>query len=1344
MYVTADGNEEVVMAEFKETLGEKGAYQNLETTDRDSTTPLSEILSDVHAEHGLRAGVNTEGATATGQEIKTESIDVKKVSKIITDDTPAEGRTVLLDYLMKVEKEIATEVAGRKADIAALRVQMAKNRAYNAKARASMKKELLARMAVNAKKAKDDLDEQMRLTAKHFAAAAALENKRWKKNNKRFKKTREIMKKNKASYAHELKMATLNQQRSLAALDAATNAKIHATNQNIAKNAADIKANAIKARQDLDTACDNFNTKMYNVNEEAKKGRDKLAADAAAMDKKVRAMISLKVNRMTKAAAKNFQKVRATMAKDRHHADMMLAQTSSKMKSALAAQAALQDERFKQTVADIAATKAEADARVDEMKKSFKSQIISLSSTVNEHMTKLNSRVTNLQGVVTSNKLEQAKVNTQVTKEISDMIKVGNDRESALAKKDVALKDLMAKNKAENEKKMVDMSSEFYSELTKIRAQMAKDRKYQEGRLSKQTSELFSVLEKNKAAQDAKNEELSAATKAAADAAEEALDEAKHHFSNRLGALHTTVVENDKKANGKIEKLTGVVAVNAMKDAAGRQQLKALADANKLELKNSIREAVAAGEKRARAIEKMAEGMNKKTRDAMNSRISTEIGELTKKIHSDVEGLQLQTKEARAEMRAQVLASLRDETTLLKSQLETAIKDANAKMVALHEQLDEEVATSGEARAALKDEIDAERALAIEAVGNAVALQAQGLLALKTETAEKIKKTNTKVTAYGDAIIKHAGDVKATMEANVAALTGQLEAAKEATKKALTDAEKASMARHEAAITAITDGLAAAEADMDKKFDNTYIKMAENRNHADEALAAATSTLNKAIASHAALQDSRFSTTVKNIEGAKKEAADAVVAAKKEFAMGLADVTATLKATEQRIEGDIAIVSKMARADKASQAIINKKVDAEIKRLEELSNSQHSESKRARGKILELFNKNKAIAAQEISDLKSSTSDKLEKLRSEQAALSLQHAEELTEATTELYAKMAQDKIEQTHAMTELKASLNLHKASIGEDLKKLKDEFGVRFTDLTGVVSSNHAKYEERMEEVTGVVFDWKTAADADRELIREEQRAMNADLNKRIVKAIQIGEAKAKQVLEGATANIGAMQSALLADIGMQVENMANTVLDTVLEDRGTIANNYLSLKGYAGAAQDKIIDYVQKGEGKGLSSIGDLLQQIAIVSEIKTKPAMGLSAGGGEITPAFGGDLVPDVAEITKVNGLCDEYYKVRAMVDGAWPYGLGKYLLMKLSASMAGTGVLTVGKKDGAAGQWVYINSEAVGLSSHMSEFEDVAVRITAYQDFLAQLAATLPAIQVAKPIVVPPPEWDGTR
>merc|ERR1711871_416717 len=406
MYITADGDEAV-------------KYSNIETVDVD-TTDEEDHLSDVGAVAGLRVGVNTAGATATGKEIKVESWDVKKVGKIITDDTPHEGRMVLLDYLNKVEKEIATETAARKDDIEKLRIQMAKNRSYNAKARSAMKKELLARMAVNAKKAKDDLDEQMRITAKNFAAAKALENKRWRKNNKRFKKIRAIMKRNKRQAAHELRMATLNQQRALSALDAETNAKIKATQHNIAKNAADIKANAIKAREDLDHACDNFDKKMYAVTTEAANARSKLAQEAKDMDKKVRAMVNMKVKAATKAAAKAFQKVRATMAADRHHADMMLAQTSTKMKAALATQAALQDERFKQTVADIAATKKEADDKVNAFKKDFKTQIIQLSATVKGHV---------------------AKLNDQVSKEITDMIKVGNDRETELAANQQGLKD---------------------------------------------------------------------------------------------------------------------------------------------------------------------------------------------------------------------------------------------------------------------------------------------------------------------------------------------------------------------------------------------------------------------------------------------------------------------------------------------------------------------------------------------------------------------------------------------------------------------------------------------------------------------------------------------------------------------------------------------------------------------------------------------------------------------------------------------------------------------------------------------------------------------------------------
>merc|ERR1711966_602220 len=164
---------------------------------------------------------------------------------------------------------------------------MAKNRAYNAKARASMKHMLLTRMAANAKKAKADLDKQMRITAHNFAQAAALENKRQRITMRRAKKTREIMRKNKKENAHNLHMAVLNQQRALSALDSATNEKIHQTQKNIAINGAQIKTNALKARKDLDEAMSNFDKKMFQVTAEAKKARNGLSVLARQMDKKV-------------------------------------------------------------------------------------------------------------------------------------------------------------------------------------------------------------------------------------------------------------------------------------------------------------------------------------------------------------------------------------------------------------------------------------------------------------------------------------------------------------------------------------------------------------------------------------------------------------------------------------------------------------------------------------------------------------------------------------------------------------------------------------------------------------------------------------------------------------------------------------------------------------------------------------------------------------------------------------------------------------------------------------------------------------------------------------------------
>merc|ERR1711871_42870 len=170
----------------------------------------------------------------------------------------------------------------------------------------------------------------------------------------------------------------------------------------------------------------------------------------------------------------------------------------------------------------------------------------------------------------------------------------------------------------------------------------------------------------------------------------------------------------------------------------------------------------------------MAKNMNKKTRDALTSRISTEIGDLTKKIHSDIEGLQLQTAEARKQMKAEVLASLRDEEKLMKENVKAMVTWSNKKFLALDTQLEKEKSTSAAGRKALKDSIDAEKKLAERALADSVAAQARSLMALKIETEKKIKKTNTRVDAYGKRIEKHAKDVAATIAANTKALESKL------------------------------------------------------------------------------------------------------------------------------------------------------------------------------------------------------------------------------------------------------------------------------------------------------------------------------------------------------------------------------------------------------------------------------------------------------------------------------------------------------------------------------------------------------------------------------------------
>merc|ERR1711998_200982 len=629
-----------------------------------------------------------------------ESVDVKKAGMIVTN-TP-DGRMRLLKYLNKVEKQIAKESAGRRADIAAIRAHMARNFAYNQAARASMKKALLAKMAINARRAKQSLDRNMRRVQAKFAASAELQNKRNKATIRRSAKTREIMRKNKRAAARSLKIAVLNQQRALAALASATNAKIKQTNAHIAANAALIRENAKKARKDLEKSMARFDHKMANVSEQAKKGRSKLAAQAAAQDKAFRNFANNKIRAIAASTAAQFRKVRARMAKDRHHADMMLKAASSRMDAALSAKKALQDKRFAKTVKDIADAKNEAAARVNAARTEFKVGLMKLGATARRQTAKLNSRVTTLQNTVTRNKLEQAKVNRNVHAELMRMVKLGNKRYNEHIKKDKELRSLMAKNKAETLRRMKRMADSFNMNMSKIRHQMAKDRRHS-------SNKLYATLARNQRMQDLANRKQVAATRRGRMQAMNALRRSKASFARRLARMHAVAVRSARKQQHKINKLAGVVNANAVKSAKGRAMLRAMSQTNRNDIHGAISAAIKKGEQRALAIMKKAKGREAKNRAVLNGKVSTMISSLRKSTSRSIYALQMENKAARAQLKKEVLYAVRAAAKRAKSNLKKSVQGANGRFAALNTVLARNNRKSAAARSRLNRQINAEQ-----------------------------------------------------------------------------------------------------------------------------------------------------------------------------------------------------------------------------------------------------------------------------------------------------------------------------------------------------------------------------------------------------------------------------------------------------------------------------------------------------------------------------------------------------------------------------------------------------------------------------------------------------------
>jgi hypothetical protein len=1102
-------------------------------------------------------------------------------------------------------------------------------------------------------------------------------------------------------------------------------------NKHVAANAAQIKENAKKARKDLEGAMSDWDHKIAKFSKHEASKNSQLSAQFSQQDKATRAWADNKVKALVASTAAQFNDVYAKMAKNRHAIDMALKHAAQKFAAALNAQKALQNKRFAETQRDIAAAKEEAKNKVAAATTDYKVRLLQLQATVTEQVTKVNNNIDKTAGVVRSDKAAQAKVNSQVNTEMTNMIKLGNKRYKDQTKKDLELQKQINKNQEKVDSELKTMTDSFNAALGQVRKQLAKDRAHAEHRLKSSTDKVWAALYSAQAKQAKKNAKLEANIRRMRLDAMNNIRAAKKAFKEKIHKLAAKVAEDDKKADKKITKLTGLVKKNAMKSKMGRDSIQATEDANKAELKTAIRKAIAKGEKRAELVETRGAKMDKDTKWLVTNKLNTEITALRKSTDASVEALRLQSKEARKEAAKEMLYAIRSASKLAHDDLKIAIRTGVDKMVAFQKKAAASTAKSALERKSLAAEIADNAKSVSRMIQDAMATVAQAQTCYRAETQGKIKKKDLRVDAYAQRMITQATATKAHMKKTIDATLKEVEDEQKKAKAVAKKFTAADAAREESALKFVGDAIKEGKKKVEATYYRKYLMLAHDRADADTALAAATRKLNDALAKQAAIMDSRFSKTVKNLSGARKMAGAAVVQLRKDFATQLALVTAEVTKVETLLVSSISVVSGEIISASANKYRVTLRVEKEIERILALANVEYSQSKRARGKLKILMDENKAAASDEVGALAKSLKSKISHAN---ARYVRQHAalyKDLAIASQSLYEKMAaSQKSSADHVVDASKLQI------AGEAFKS-------KIVMLADGIAAGAKRSERDMTSITGVVHNVDKASDADRPLISAAIKIAVDSMNAALTGAVMFGEARGKAVEQRIAIHRKDVKRWLQIELASAVDRSADEAFATIQADRQKIADNYLSLKAYAVSAADKVVDQLSKGQGRYLSSVGDLLQTIGALGAVKPRPSEGLGMGGDKVPTIFSGSFIKVPTGKAPINGLVNEYTDACKQVRERWPMGLGKYLLDRLEVSMMGKGVLQVDKVPGKSGNFVYMNGGSVGLSSKLNDFASLAVGMSDYESALAKLTSKLSVgPKVPTKTYVKPPEWNG--
>merc|ERR1712072_1279933 len=403
-------------------------------------------------------------------------------------------------------------------------------------------------------------------------------------------------------------------------------------------------------------------------------------------------------------------------------------------------------------------------------------------------------------------------------------------------------------------------------------------------------------------------------------------------------------------------------------------------------------------------------------------------------------------------------------------------------------------------------------------------------------------------------------------------------------------------------------------------------------------------------------------------------------------------------------------------------------------RIVSLSNQRWSAAKRVRGQLRKVMAANKLRAARMVNALAAKTAWRLAKVRRQAAHFRRSAAKALSRTTKRLYVAMTKNRLAQKRANKALKGQLKVQHLQAMAAIRAQRKDFRSKLSNLANTVAANGRKQARGLARLSGIVKRNAAKSKADRAAIKNQQSAMQLDLNKSIRMAIQRGEARARAVASRAAKNLKRATMTLKDEMSASIERAADKVFATVNGGRQKIADNYLSLKAYCVSAKFKWQAYRKKAK-QPLVSIGDLCATLGGMANLVPRASPGIGMGRKNIKPLFGGKII---------KGLVDEYMKTVVTVCNRWPFGIGKYLLARLEASMQGRGCLEVSKI--GRNQAVFINARAVGLSNRLNDFRSLSVGMKVYESTLSRLTQRLAKrkkpSKKRRALAVSPPEWDG--